>query len=138
MFSTLSKLLQNNSCASDTTVEYDVDNSEKTNSYDTPKAIINCSENQMVDKAVIKDGIPGSEDEKSIFRPHSSSLTYLTPVSRSGSVSLRSNSSSASTKSFAFPDSGSLTYLTPVSPSGSVSLRSNSSSACTQSFAFPV
>lgn len=140
MFSTLIKLLQNNSSVSDTAVKYDSDNDEETNECDTSKAITKCREGsreiQLLD-TVIKDETLGSDPEKSIFRP-TSLLSYLTPVSRSGSGCLGSNSSSASTQSFAFPDSSSLTYLKPGSHSSTVSLRSNSSSASTQSFAFPV
>ncbi|KAL8132269.1 hypothetical protein AgCh_007955 [Apium graveolens] len=137
MFSTLIKLLQNNSSVSDTAVKCDSDGNEETNECDTNKAAVTkCREIQLLD-TVIKDETLGSDLEKSIFRP-TSLLSYLTPVSHSGSVFLRSNSSSASTQSFAFPDLSSLTYLKPVSHSSAVSLRSNSSSASTQSFSFPV
>lgn len=132
MFSTLTKLLQHNSSVSDTAVKYD----SETNEHDTHKAVTKCKEIQLLD-TVIKDETLGSDPGKSIFRP-TSLLSYLTPVSHSGNVCLRSNSSSASTQSFTFPDLSSLTYLKPVSHSNAVSLRSNSSSASTQSFAFPV
>nr|XP_017244089.1 PREDICTED: uncharacterized protein LOC108215956 isoform X2 [Daucus carota subsp. sativus] len=142
MFTTLTKLLENNSRASATAVKCDADNIKETNGCDAFKTILNCrdgsKENQLPD-TMIKDETAGSDPEKSSLRARTSLLSYLTtPVSRSGSVSLRSNSSSASTQSFAFPDLGSLNYLKPVSRSGSVCLRSNSSSASTQSFAFPV
>ncbi|KAK1404548.1 hypothetical protein POM88_004153 [Heracleum sosnowskyi] len=124
----------NNSSVSDTAVKHDSDNNEETNECDTSKAITKCmvgsTEIQLLG-TVIKDETLGNDPEKSIFRP-TSLLSYLTPVSRSGSVCLRSNSSSASMQSFEFPD------LKPVLHSSTVSLRSNSSSASTQSFAFPV
>lgn len=129
MFSSSSKALHNDSCASESGFNGDADNG-KTIDCDSFKSTVSCIEGSpeqdfaiTENKAEAEDEIPGNFTKNSIclndagnssYRAHPGSLAYTGPAPHSGSTSLRSNSSSASTRSFAFPILPSEWYDSPI------------------------
>lgn len=118
MFSSSSKAL----CASESGFKGNVDDG-KTIDCDSFKSSVSCIEGSTEqDFAILTENKTKAEDEilgdftknsvclndpagNSSYRAHPGSLAYTGPgpAPHSGSTSLRSNSSSASTRSFAFP-----------------------------------